>query len=114
MRVLLKKIRYDSIVSLFRIEHHADKVADCQPPISISDFFQMTDIRFMDEITAPRRSTHPSSRPSAREPSLIPLAEYVVAVDVDTPQLQLYQKICRRGLRRASRIIGKRKMRLRR
>jgi kinetochore protein Spc7/SPC105 len=53
----------------------------------------MTDIRFMDEITAPRRSIHPSSRTSAREPSLIPLAEYVVAVDVDTPQLELYTHV---------------------
>ena len=47
----------------------------------------------MDEITAPRRSTHPSSRPSARDPSSIPLAEYVVAVDVDTPQLELYTHV---------------------
>jgi kinetochore protein Spc7/SPC105 len=53
----------------------------------------MTDIRFMDEITAPRRSVHPASRPAPRESSTIPLAEYVIAHDVDIPQMKLYSHI---------------------
>jgi kinetochore protein Spc7/SPC105 len=70
------------------------------PHISIEQFFNMTGIRFMDEITAPRRSTiHPSalrprrhSSPSSTFPadSDIPLAEYVTAMSVDVPQLELY------------------------
>jgi kinetochore protein Spc7/SPC105 len=60
------------------------------PPISISQFFKMTDIRFMDEITTPRQSVHPASRPTPRDPSTIPLAEYVVAHDIDIPQMELY------------------------
>jgi len=58
----------------------------------------MTGIRFMDEITAPRRSTiHPSalrprrhSSPSSTTDNDIPLAEYVTAMSVDVPQLELY------------------------
>jgi kinetochore protein Spc7/SPC105 len=53
----------------------------------------MTDIRFMDEITAPRRSVHPASRPAPREPSTIPLAEYVIAHDIDIPQMELYSHV---------------------
>ena len=61
----------------------------------------MTGIRFMDEITAPRRSTiHPghlrqqnrrrslSSSQSEAEP--IPLAEYMAAMSIEVPQLELY------------------------
>ena len=53
----------------------------------------MTDIRFMDEITAPRRSLHPSQNPPAREASEIVLAEYVVATDLEWPQLALYSHV---------------------
>jgi kinetochore protein Spc7/SPC105 len=53
----------------------------------------MTDIRFMDEITAPRRSLHPSQQTPARDPSEIGLAEYVIAIDVDLPQLELYSHV---------------------
>lgn len=68
------------------------------PLISIEQFFNMTGIRFMDEITAPRRSTiHPSalrprrhSSPSSAADFDIPLAEYVTAMSVDIPQLELY------------------------
>ena len=71
---------------------------DDGPPISIEQFFNMTGVRFMDEITAPRRSTiHPSalrprrhSSPSSTTDSDIPLAEYVTAMSVDVPQLELY------------------------
>lgn len=68
---------------------------DDGPPISIEQFFNMTGIRFMDEITAPRRSTiHPSAlrprRHSSPTDSDIPLAEYVIAMSVDVPQLELY------------------------
>ncbi|KAI6022339.1 Spc7 kinetochore protein-domain-containing protein [Pisolithus microcarpus] len=62
------------------------------PPISIEQFFEMTGIRFMDEIAAPRRqSIHPSVlRRRASAEGQIPLAEYMVAMAVDVPQLELY------------------------
>ncbi|KAG2117939.1 Spc7 kinetochore protein-domain-containing protein [Suillus discolor] len=67
------------------------------PQISIEQFFEMTGIRFMDEIAAPRRSTvHPSAlRPSRRQSteSEIPLSEYVVAMAVGVPQLELYTHV---------------------
>ncbi|KAG2756515.1 hypothetical protein P692DRAFT_20852947 [Suillus brevipes Sb2] len=67
------------------------------PQISIEQFFEMTGIRFMDEIAAPRRSTVHSSalRPSRRQSteSEIPLSEYVVAMAVDVPQLELYTHV---------------------
>ena len=62
----------------------------------------MTGIRFMDELTAPRRSTiHPGQlRPQNRRRSLtsshseeaetVPLAEFMSAMAVDVPQLELY------------------------
>ncbi|EKM60780.1 uncharacterized protein PHACADRAFT_168096 [Phanerochaete carnosa HHB-10118-sp] len=73
-----------------------------EPTISIEQFFQMTGIRFMDEITAPRRSTiHPahlrtrnrrrsltSSHSEEAEP--IALAEYMAAMSIEVPQLELY------------------------
>lgn len=48
--------------------HRNDKIADrlmpymlyLQPPISIEQFFLMTGVKFMDELTVPRRSMHPS------------------------------------------------------
>ncbi|KAF9229625.1 hypothetical protein BS17DRAFT_688618 [Gyrodon lividus] len=67
------------------------------PQISIEQFFEMTGIRFMDEIAVPRRSTiHPSAlRPSRRASTEadIPLAEYVIAMTVDVPQLELYTHV---------------------
>ena len=73
------------------------------PPISIEQFFNMTGIRFMDEITAPRRSTiHRSalrprrhSSPSSMSETDIVLAEYVAAMSVDVPQLELYTYVSR-------------------
>ncbi|KIO03265.1 hypothetical protein M404DRAFT_146048 [Pisolithus tinctorius Marx 270] len=57
----------------------------------------MTGIRFMDEITAPRRqSIHPSTLRPSRRASVdgqIPLAEYMVAMAVDVPQLELYTHV---------------------
>jgi kinetochore protein Spc7/SPC105 len=52
----------------------------------------------MDEITAPRRSTHPSQmRPAPRNRRAsageIPLAEYVIAIAVNIPQLKLYTRV---------------------
>ena len=49
----------------------------------------------MDELTAPRRSTHPSQQPirQARNPEEISLAEYVIAMGVDVPQLVLYSRV---------------------
>ncbi|KAH7883876.1 Spc7 kinetochore protein-domain-containing protein [Phlebopus sp. FC_14] len=71
--------------------------ADEGPKISIERFFEMTGIRFMDEIGAPRRSTfHPSAlRPSRRASTeaQIPLADYVVAMAVEVPQLELYAHV---------------------
>jgi kinetochore protein Spc7/SPC105 len=67
----------------------------------------MTNIRFMDEITAPRRSTiHPGQlRPHHRRRSLtsshsepaepVPLAEFVAAMAVEVPQLHLYAGLAR-------------------
>ncbi|KAG2155502.1 Spc7 kinetochore protein-domain-containing protein [Suillus clintonianus] len=67
------------------------------PQVSIDQFFEMTGIRFMDEIAAPRRSTVHSSalRPSRRQSTEneIPLSEYVVAMAVDVPQLELYTHV---------------------
>ncbi|KAI6029027.1 Spc7 kinetochore protein-domain-containing protein [Pisolithus marmoratus] len=67
------------------------------PPISIEQFFEMTGIRFMDEIAAPRRqSIHPSALRPSRRASVdeqIPLAEYIVAMAVDVPQLELYTHV---------------------
>ncbi|KIK98328.1 hypothetical protein PAXRUDRAFT_823971 [Paxillus rubicundulus Ve08.2h10] len=72
---------------------------DDGPQISVEQFFEMTGIRFMDEIAAPRRSTiHPSAlRPSRRASTEgeIPLAEYVIAMAVDVPQLELYTHVSR-------------------
>ncbi|KAF8078326.1 Spc7 kinetochore protein-domain-containing protein [Lyophyllum atratum] len=68
---------------------------DDEPPISIKQFFSMTGIKFMDELTAPRRSTHLSqqSAPQPRNPEEIPLAEYVAAMGMDVPQLALYSRV---------------------
>ncbi|TFY83040.1 hypothetical protein EWM64_g970 [Hericium alpestre] len=71
------------------------------PPISIEQFFAMTGVRFMDELTAPRRSTiHPSQlQPLRRRSSLsqedIPLADYIVAMTVDAPQLEQYSRVAK-------------------
>ena len=64
----------------------------------------MTNIRFMDEITAPRRSMiQPGLGLRNRRRSLtsshseetehIPLAEFMVAMAVDVPQLELYHDL---------------------
>ncbi|KAA1468477.1 hypothetical protein DENSPDRAFT_814750 [Dentipellis sp. KUC8613] len=71
---------------------------DDGPPISIEQFFAMTGIRFMDEIAAPRRSTiHPSQLQSLRRSSVpeadIPLADYMIAMTVDVPQLEQYSRV---------------------
>jgi kinetochore protein Spc7/SPC105 len=66
-----------------------------QPIISIEQFFGMTGIRFMDELTAPRRSTHPSQQ-SSRQPRAtaeIPLTEFATAMAIDIPQLVLYSRV---------------------
>ena len=58
----------------------------------------MTGMRFMDEITAPLRSTHPSQMkrpPQNRRISAgeIPLAEYIIASGVDLPRLKLFTRV---------------------
>lgn len=55
----------------------------------------MTGIKFMDELTVPRRSIHPSQQnvPQPREPEAIPLAEYVIAMGVDISRLSLYSRV---------------------
>ncbi|KAI0823087.1 Spc7 kinetochore protein-domain-containing protein [Trametes gibbosa] len=93
---------------------------DDGPTISIEQFFQMTGIRFMDELTMPkpRRSTvlPGQLRPRARRRSssttrdasnsmgpgaggedeeAIPLAEFAVALAVDMPRLDLYGAVAR-------------------
>ena len=49
----------------------------------------------MDELTAPRRSIHPSQQPlrQPRNPADIALAEYVTAMAIDVPQLELYSRV---------------------
>ncbi|KZT23850.1 hypothetical protein NEOLEDRAFT_1179833 [Neolentinus lepideus HHB14362 ss-1] len=79
---------------------------DDEPPISIEQFFSMTGIKFMDELTVPRRSTFHRAGIQARgrrdsatsetgEDATIPLAEYIVATAVDFPQLELYSHVAR-------------------
>jgi kinetochore protein Spc7/SPC105 len=55
----------------------------------------MTSIKFMDELTAPRRSIHPSQLTGSqpRAPSEIPLAEYTITTAIDGPQLVLYTRV---------------------
>ncbi|KAF8641136.1 hypothetical protein AX17_000778 [Amanita inopinata Kibby_2008] len=68
------------------------------PQISIEQFFDLTGIRFMDELTAPRRSTHPSQHHptrQAREASEISRAEYYAAMAIHIPQLELYTRVSR-------------------
>ncbi|PPQ62802.1 hypothetical protein CVT24_000496 [Panaeolus cyanescens] len=67
------------------------------PSISITQFLSMTNIKFMDELTAPRKSMHPSQQTSRqpRNPSEIPMADYVVAMAIDVPQLELYTRVSR-------------------
>ena len=82
----------------WRGEVEEEGIDDVQGPhISIEQFFEMTGIRFMDDIAAPRRSiVHPSVlRPSRRASTeaQIPLAEYVVAMVVNVPQLELYSHV---------------------
>ena len=84
-----------------------------QPAISIEQFFQMTGIRFMDELTMPRprrstvgpgqlraRARRRSSAAedlgaSAAEEEPIPLSEFAIAMAVDMPRIDLYTAITR-------------------
>ncbi|TFK41287.1 Spc7 kinetochore protein-domain-containing protein [Crucibulum laeve] len=69
-----------------------DFIEDDTPVISIDQFFSLTGIKFMDELTAPRRSMHqPSHQPRSAEE--IPLSEYVTAMSIDVPQLVLYSRV---------------------
>ncbi|KAF7784689.1 hypothetical protein Agabi119p4_854 [Agaricus bisporus var. burnettii] len=64
------------------------------PSISIDQFFSMTGIKFMDDLTTPRRSVYPhtGSRKS-RNPTDIPLSEYYPTMGIDVPQLGLFTKV---------------------
>jgi kinetochore protein Spc7/SPC105 len=55
----------------------------------------MTAIKFMDELSAPRRSMHPSKDPlrQSRNRGDIPLAEFTTALALDIPQLSLYSRV---------------------
>jgi kinetochore protein Spc7/SPC105 len=66
-----------------------------QVTVSVAQFFSMTGIKFMDELNAPRRSIYPSQQPirQPRNPSEIPLADYVTAMAIDIPQLVLYSRV---------------------
>ena len=84
-----------------------------QPAISIEQFFQMTGIRFMDELTMPRprrstvgpgqlrpRARRRSSAPedlatSGAEEDPIPLSEFAIAMAVDMPRIDLYTAVAR-------------------
>ncbi|KAJ7462823.1 Spc7 kinetochore protein-domain-containing protein [Mycena galericulata] len=70
----------------------ADFPDDEPRPISIEQFFDITGIKFMDELDAPRRSIHQPSR-QPRPPSEIPLAEYAVAMSIHVPELVLYSAV---------------------
>jgi kinetochore protein Spc7/SPC105 len=57
----------------------------------------MTGIKFMDELTTPRRPRrsvyhHAGSRTS-RNPADIPLSEYYPTMGIDVPQLSLFTKV---------------------
>ncbi|KAG5651555.1 hypothetical protein H0H81_008233 [Sphagnurus paluster] len=77
------------------VESPSEFVQPEHPPISIKEFFSMTGIKFMDELTAPRRSTHPSQQAvtQPRKPEEVSLAEYVVAMGMDIPELVLYSRV---------------------
>ncbi|KAI5897558.1 uncharacterized protein SCHCODRAFT_02564435 [Schizophyllum commune H4-8] len=60
------------------------------PQVSIQEFFEITGIKFIDEMIAPRRSIAPRQ---ARPADSIPLSEYLVALAVDLPQLDLYGRV---------------------
>ncbi|KAF7320165.1 Spc7 domain-containing protein [Mycena kentingensis (nom. inval.)] len=60
--------------------------------ISIEQFFELTGVRFMDELDAPRRSVHQPSR-KPRPSAEIGLAEYAVATSITIPELELYSKV---------------------
>lgn len=65
-----------------------------QPSISIQKFFALTGIRFMDELTAPRRSIYPGfGNRQSRNPADIPLTEYYIAMGIDVPQLGLFTRV---------------------
>jgi hypothetical protein len=57
----------------------------------------MTGIKYMDELAAPRRSLHPGIQPipQSRNVSEIPLAEFVTAMAIEVPQLDLYSRVSR-------------------
>ncbi|KAE9409333.1 hypothetical protein BT96DRAFT_589066 [Gymnopus androsaceus JB14] len=65
------------------------------PPISIEQFFEMTGIGFV-ELTAPRRSLHPSqiSSQKPRNPTEASLAECANVMAIELPQLVLYSRVC--------------------
>ncbi|KAK0456192.1 Spc7 kinetochore protein-domain-containing protein [Armillaria borealis] len=79
----------------WRQDVEPDLDEDEGPPISIQQFFEMTNIKFMDDLTAPRRSMHPSQLASRqpRNPADIRQAEYTIAVAIDIPQLLLYSRV---------------------
>lgn len=78
---------------LFSLQwYYADQ--SLQPHVSIKQFFEITEVAFMDELQAPRRSMHPrQSHREARQTADIPLAEYAVSLGVDLPQLNLYKRV---------------------
>ncbi|TCD62040.1 hypothetical protein EIP91_007535 [Steccherinum ochraceum] len=62
--------------------------------ITLEQFFDMTGIRFMDQITVPRRqSLHAPQQ--LHEVVQIPLAEFITAMAIDIPQLELYSTVAR-------------------
>lgn len=56
---------------------------------------ELTGVKFMDALTVPRRSIHPSQQliRQARAPTDIPLSEYAVAIGIDAPTLILYTRV---------------------
>jgi len=56
---------------------------------------ELTNIKFMDELSAPRRSMLPPKtlHHQPRNPADIKLAECAIAVGVDAPQLLLYSRV---------------------
>ncbi|KAI9462336.1 Spc7 kinetochore protein-domain-containing protein [Lactarius psammicola] len=67
------------------------------PPISIEQFFSVTGIRFLDELAAPRRSTvhqlQSTQHQASPQRAGTTLADYVVAMAIDAPQLELYSHV---------------------
>ncbi|CAK5264643.1 unnamed protein product [Mycena citricolor] len=80
-------------------EQWRERVQEAGPPeevelphLSLEQFFELTGIKFMDDIEGPRRSTHQPVR-QARPTAEILLSEYAIAMLITVPELTLYSSV---------------------